>query len=131
MQKLTGIDFITTSAPEIFGLTGFKGNKPALLISSNFISYTASLALAIYLIDCVSYLIFALVNAAILIPIYLFYIGMSSALKPPSNKTLTRIPETANRHLEDLDFLFASNSPLVWKAEKEFSRQQALVARNV
>lgn len=66
------------------------------------------------------FIIFALVNAAMLIPIYLFYIGiMSGALKPPSNKTLTRIPETANRHLEDLDFLFASNSPLVWKAEKE------------
>lgn len=42
-----------------------------------------------------------------LIPIYLFYI------------------ETANRHLEDLDILFASDSPLVWRAEKDFAQRSA------
>ena len=51
MQKLTGIDFIATYAPEMFALGGFKGDKPALLAGGNFISYTASLALAIYLCD--------------------------------------------------------------------------------
>ncbi|KAI1288685.1 low-affinity glucose transporter HXT3 [Xylaria venustula] len=222
MQKLTGIDFITTYAPEIFGLTGFKGDNPALLVGGNFISYSFSLALAIYLIDrvgrrrlmlsgssimavmlisggvlsrqisngdfssqasatgygaglttvlylytfaygstwlttCWVYptecfplatcakgtalstvafsiegafvntitpflisavgwwvvIIFALVNAAMLIPIYLFYI------------------ETATRHLEDLNFLFASNSPLVWKAEREFSQRQVFGPHHV
>lgn len=29
--------------------------------------------------------------------------------------------ETANRHLEDLDLLFASKSSFVWRAEQEFA----------
>lgn len=33
--------------------------------------------------------------------------------------------ETANRHLEDLDILFATESPLVWRAEKEFEMRKA------
>ncbi|KAI1622833.1 low-affinity glucose transporter HXT3 [Exophiala viscosa] len=214
LQKLTGIDFIATYAPEMFALGGFSGDKPALLAGGNFISYTASLALAIYLCDRVGrrrlmlsgctmmaivlivggilshetmankgnskatgygagvtailyiytalygstwlttcwvyptevfplatrakgtalatvafsiaggvintiipylisavnfwiFIIFAIINLLMLIPIYLFYI------------------ETANRHLEDLDILFASDSPLVWRAEKEFARRKA------
>ena len=51
MQKLTGIDFIATYAPEMFSLAGYSGDKPALLAGGNLISYTASLALAIYLAD--------------------------------------------------------------------------------
>lgn len=51
MQKFTGIDFIATYAPEMFSLGGFTGDKPALLAGGNFISYTASLAVAIYLSD--------------------------------------------------------------------------------
>lgn len=51
LQKITGIDFIATYAPEMFALGGFTGDKPALLAGGNFISYTASLALAIYLAD--------------------------------------------------------------------------------
>jgi hypothetical protein len=35
------------------------------------------------------------------------------------------VVETANRHLEDLDILFASDSPLVWRAEKEFAMRKA------
>lgn len=35
----------------MFALSGFKGDKPALLAGGNFIGYTASLALAIYLCD--------------------------------------------------------------------------------
>ena len=42
------------------------------------------------------------------------------------NHTNHRIIETANRHLEDLDILFSSDSPLVWRAEKAFAeRKQA------
>ncbi|KAK5134118.1 hypothetical protein LTR08_006893 [Meristemomyces frigidus] len=51
MQKFTGIDFIATYAPQMFALSGFSGNTPALLAGGNFISYTASLALAIWLSD--------------------------------------------------------------------------------
>lgn len=51
MQKFTGIDFIATYAPEMFNLAGYKGDKPSILAGGNFISYTASLALAIYLCD--------------------------------------------------------------------------------
>lgn len=51
MQKLTGIDFIATYAPQMFSLAGYKGDKPALLAGGNFFGYTASLALAIYLAD--------------------------------------------------------------------------------
>lgn len=51
LQKLTGIDFIATYAPQMFTLSGFTGDKPALLAGGNFISYAASLALAIYLSD--------------------------------------------------------------------------------
>lgn len=51
MQKFTGIDFISTYAPEMFSLAGYTGNKPALLAGGNFFGYTASLALAIYLSD--------------------------------------------------------------------------------
>eukprot|EP01113_Clastostelium_recurvatum_P006022 TRINITY_DN12721_c0_g1_i1.p1 TRINITY_DN12721_c0_g1~~TRINITY_DN12721_c0_g1_i1.p1 ORF type:complete len:429 (-),score=66.28 TRINITY_DN12721_c0_g1_i1:29-1315(-) len=51
MQKFTGIDFITTYAPQIFGLAGYKGNVPTLLAGGDFIAYTFSLLLAVYLID--------------------------------------------------------------------------------
>lgn len=51
MQKFTGIDFIATYAPEMFTLSGFSGDTPALLAGGNFISYGFSLALAIYLSD--------------------------------------------------------------------------------
>lgn len=49
MQKLASIDFIATYAPEMFTLAGYGGDKPALLAGGKYISYTASLALAIYL----------------------------------------------------------------------------------
>jgi MFS family permease len=51
MQKLTGIDLIAAYAPEMFALGGYTGDTPALLAGGNFISYTFSLALAIYLCD--------------------------------------------------------------------------------
>lgn len=219
MQKLTGIDFIATYAPEMFSLAGYAGDKPALLAGGNFISYTASLACAIYLADrfgrrklmatgclgmgtvlivgsilshevisssdnagrrnsfgggvaailylytfiygstwlttcwlypteifplatrakgaalatvafslaggfineIVPYLItavsfwifvlFALINFAMLVPIYLFYI------------------ETANRTLEDFDFLFSSRSIFSWRAEKEYKAYKESQAR--
>ena len=64
-----------------------------------------------YLISAVNFwtfIIFALINFIMLIPIYFFYL------------------ETANRHLEDLDMLFASESPLVWRAEKDFAEKQRI-----
>lgn len=51
MQKLTGIDFIAVYAPNMFSLSEFKGDKPALLAGGNWFGYIASLALAIYLCD--------------------------------------------------------------------------------
>lgn len=50
-QKLTGIDFISTNAPEMFSLAGFSGDKATILAGDNFFGYTASLALAIWLAD--------------------------------------------------------------------------------
>lgn len=32
--------------------------------------------------------------------------------------------ETANRHLEDLDFLFAHDSPFFWHAERAFATRK-------
>ncbi|ORX35585.1 low-affinity glucose transporter HXT3 [Kockovaella imperatae] len=51
LQKLTGIDFIAAYSPEMFALSGYSANKSTLLAGGNFFSYTASLALAIYLSD--------------------------------------------------------------------------------
>lgn len=51
MQKLTGIDFIAVYAPNMFALSGFKGDKPALLAGGNWFGYIASLALSIYICD--------------------------------------------------------------------------------
>lgn len=51
MQKLTGIDFISTYAPEMFSLAGYTGDKPALLAGGNLIGYGASLAVSIYFAD--------------------------------------------------------------------------------
>ncbi|KAL1961541.1 hypothetical protein VTN77DRAFT_1628 [Rasamsonia byssochlamydoides] len=211
MQKCTGIDFISVYAPNMFALSGFTGDKPALLAGGNWFGYIASLALSIYLCDHVGrrkmmligcslmgivlivggvlshetlantasnpakassygagvaailyiytfiygstwlttcwvyptevfplasrskgaalatiafslaggtineiipylidaigfwvFILFALVNLAMLVPISLFYV------------------ETANRHLEQLDILFSSKSCLAWKAEREF-----------
>ena len=51
MQKLTGIDFIAVYAPNMFALSGFKGDTPALLAGGNWFGYIASLALSIYLCD--------------------------------------------------------------------------------
>ncbi|KAI9710647.1 MAG: hypothetical protein M1828_002134 [Chrysothrix sp. TS-e1954] len=48
-QKLTGIDAISTYAPQMFSLAGLGPQKSALLAGGNFISYTASLVLAIFL----------------------------------------------------------------------------------
>lgn len=52
------------------------------------------------------FILFAALNFAQLLPVYLFYV------------------ETAGRHLEDLDILFASDSPLAHKAEKEFAEKK-------
>jgi hypothetical protein len=51
-------------------------------------------------------IMFAVINFVQIIPVWLFYV------------------ETANRHLEDLDILFASDSPLAYKAEREFSEKK-------
>jgi len=40
-------------------------------------------------------------------------------------------PETANRTLEEIDFLFASSSPFTWDAEKEYARLKAIVPEGV
>jgi hypothetical protein len=44
---------------------------------------------------------------------------------------LTKFPETANRHLEDLDLLFAGESHLSWRAEKEFAQLKSKEAEHV
>lgn len=49
---------------------------------------------------------FAVMNFLQIIPVWLFYV------------------ETANRHLEDLDVLFASDSPFAYKMELEFSEKK-------
>lgn len=54
-------------------------------------------------IDFYVFVLFALLNFAILVPVYLFYI------------------ETANRDLEDMDLLFSSESPFAWRAERQFA----------
>lgn len=51
MQKLTGTDFISTYAPQMFGLAGYTGDKPALLGGGNYIGFMGSLVVAIYLCD--------------------------------------------------------------------------------
>lgn len=51
MQKLTGIDFIAVYAPNMFALSGFKGDMPSLLAGGNWLSHIASLALAIFISD--------------------------------------------------------------------------------
>ncbi|KAI1608930.1 MFS monosaccharide transporter [Exophiala viscosa] len=65
-----------------------------------------------YLIDAIGFwvfIMFALINLAMLVPIYLFYV------------------ETANRHLEDLDILLSGDSPFAWRAERQF--QEIMMAR--
>lgn len=52
------------------------------------------------------FIMFGLLNLLQIIPVWLFYI------------------ETSDRHLEDLDILFASDSPLAYKAEKEFNAKK-------
>lgn len=62
-----------------------------------------------YLISAIGwwvFIFFAALNFVQLIPVYLFYV------------------ETAGRHLEDLDILFASDSALAYKAEKEFTEKK-------
>ena len=39
-------------------------------------------------------------------------------------------PETANRTLEEMDYLFMSDSPWVWDEEENFRRMKAEAARN-
>ena len=63
-----------------------------------------------YLITAVGFwifVIFALLNFAMCVPIWLFYI------------------ETANRDLEEMDLLFSCDSPLAYKAEKRFAELKA------
>jgi len=51
IQKITGIDFLTTYAPPIFALAGFPGTLPTLLAGGDFVVSTFSLLIAVYLID--------------------------------------------------------------------------------
>ena len=74
-----------------------------------------------YLINAIGFwvfILFALINLAMLIPIYLFYIGTCSCNRWGSKLTEE---ETANRHLEDLDLLFAGDSHISWRAERQFA----------
>ncbi|KAK5065318.1 hypothetical protein LTR84_001156 [Exophiala bonariae] len=62
-----------------------------------------------YVINAVGwwvFVMFAVMNFIQIIPVWLFYV------------------ETANRHLEDLDILFASDSPLAYKMEREFAEKK-------
>ena len=52
------------------------------------------------------FIMFAAINFLQIIPVWLFYV------------------ETAKRHLEDLDILFASDSPLAYKMEREFGEKK-------
>jgi len=79
-----------------------------------------------YLINAIGFwvfILFALINLFMLIPIYLFYIGTSILCK--AKRWLITTSETSNRHLEDLDLLFAGESHLSWRAEKEFELLKA------
>jgi Sugar (and other) transporter len=88
-----------------------------------------------YLIGAIGFwvfIMFALINLAMLIPIFLFYVGefCDSAIPFPNplEFRLTRVAnaaETANRHLEDLDLLLSGSSSLAWRAEKEFRELKA------
>lgn len=78
-----------------------------------------------YLINAIGFwvfILFALINFAMIVPIWLFYIGKFEVSPPLLSSTLTNYAtETANRHLEDLDLLFAGKSNLSWRAEREFA----------
>ncbi|CDK25041.1 unnamed protein product [Kuraishia capsulata CBS 1993] len=213
MQKLTGIDFIATYAPQMFQLSGFSANRSTLLAGGNFFVYWLSLATAIYTIDNVGrrklmlsglvsmfvvlfiggglaykiradpdasnitamgngicavlylytfaygstwltvcwlypseifslqtrskgaaiaviafsltggaineivpylikavhywvFFIFGFLNLGMIVPVYLFYL------------------ETSRRTLEDLDILFMSSSPFVWRAERDYEKNK-------
>jgi hypothetical protein len=41
------------------------------------------------------------------------------------------LPETAGRTLEQMDYLFASNSALTWNEEKEFEKRMAIFNENL
>ncbi|KAJ5114289.1 low-affinity glucose transporter HXT3 [Penicillium alfredii] len=241
MQKLTGIDFIAVSAPNMFALSGFKGDNPALLAGGNWFGYIASLALSIYLCDRVGrrklmltggllmcivlivggvlsqetimhsnndpalatefgsgvatilyiysfiygstprrailltffsilvgsiqprsslwasrskgaalatfafsiaggtiimiipylidaigfwvfilYILFALINLALVAPIYLFYVGQYCLYLQIAYCVYSQHTQTANRPLAQLDILFSSDSYLSWRVERNF-----------
>lgn len=93
-----------------------------------------------YLINATGFwvmIIFALINVGMLAPIYLFYIGKTHSSSRPimfddfmlfTAKGYSII-ETANRHLEDMDLLFASDSNISWRAEKEFELSRSRTIR--
>ena len=70
------------------------------------------------------FIIFALVNLGMLVPIFLFYIGKihfpHSEIVIVFGADKETLSETANKHLEDLDLLFAGESNIAWRAEREF-----------
>ena len=51
MQKLTGIDFISVYAPNMFALSGYSTNMSDLLAGGNFGGYVLALSMSIYLLD--------------------------------------------------------------------------------
>ncbi len=68
-----------------------------------------------YIISAVGFwvfIIFALFNFAQIIPVWCFVV------------------ETAHRHLEDLDILFASDSPLAYKAERQYNEKKQTLGFN-
>lgn len=82
-----------------------------------------------YLIDAIGFwvfIMFALINLIMLAPIYLFYVGelevIAFFLK---SYNYSRLTETANRHLEEMDILFSGDSCLSWRAEKHFAETMA------
>lgn len=86
-----------------------------------------------YLITAVgfwTFIIFALINFAMLPIIWAFYIG---ELAKESGEVKANLPllETANRNLEEFDLLFSSNSVLVWRAERDFAAMKARESEKV
>lgn len=70
---------------------------------------------------------FAMLNLVMLIPIYLFYIGkfLGPFCHHMTRSDFARLTETAGRHLEDLDYLFANDSAFAWRAERDFAAMKS------
>ncbi|KAK9318888.1 hypothetical protein V1517DRAFT_342241, partial [Lipomyces orientalis] len=129
-QYWSGIAGITMFAPTIFRIAGFDSHKAQWIAGLNNIFYTFSTLICVFTLDKIGRR-WTLCSLTLALPYIvsainektLYVFGACNVLSIPIVWAL--YPESSQRTLEEMDLLFAADSPWVWAAEKNFKLLKA------